>query len=128
MHFGFHAVAQSGTLSEQKRRDINKLHSSCVAGVIGALLLSFSPVPLPPTCLDCRAVTLISRSAGLEIPTKEEGHTEFEFGDVNGDGELDLVSVGDHGSPYVNSDQHGIMVWLGDGAGSWSVHQFGNFG
>jgi len=74
------------------------------------------------------AVTLISRSAGLEEPSKEEGNTEFEFADVNGDGELDLVSVGDHGSPYVNSDQHGIMVWLGDGAGSWDVHQFGNFG
>lgn len=74
------------------------------------------------------AVTLISKSAGLQIPNKEEGNTEFEFGDINGDGELDLVSVGDHGSPFVNSDQHGIMVWLGDGAGSWTVHQFENFG
>jgi FG-GAP-like repeat len=74
------------------------------------------------------AVTLISRSAGLQLPSKEEGHTEFEFGDVNGDGQLDLVSVGDHGSPYVNSDQHGIMVWLGDGNGGWAVSQFGNFG
>lgn len=77
---------------------------------------------------ECTAVTLVSRSAGLEVPIKEEGNTEFEFGDVNGDGQLDLVSVGDHGSPYVNSDQHGIMVWLGNGAGSWSVHQVGNFG
>jgi hypothetical protein len=74
------------------------------------------------------AVTLISKSAGLQLPSKEEGNTEFEFGDVNGDGHLDLVSVGDHGSPYVNSDQHGIMVWLGDGSGAWSVHQFGYFG
>lgn len=74
------------------------------------------------------ALTLQSRSAGLELPTKEEGRTEFEVGDVDGDGELDLVSVGDHGSPFVNSDQHGIMVWLGDGAGNWSVRQFGNFG
>lgn len=81
---------------------------------------------LVPT--DSESVTLVSKSAGLEFPSKEEGNTEFEFGDVNGDGELDLVSVGDHGSPYINSDQHGIMTWLGDGAGNWSVHQFGNFG
>jgi len=73
-------------------------------------------------------VTLVSKSAGLDVPSKEEGNTEFEFGDVNGDGELDLVSVGDHGSPNFNSDQHGIMTWLGNGEGNWSVHQFGNFG
>jgi len=33
------------------------------------------------------------------------------MGDVNGDGNPDLVSVGDHGSPNVGTDQHGIMVW-----------------
>lgn len=74
------------------------------------------------------AVTLVSKSAGLEVPNKEEGNTEFELGDINGDGHLDVLSVGDHGSPYVNSNQHGIMVWLGDGAGHWAVHQYGNFG
>ena len=79
-------------------------------------------------CPQSTAVTLINKSSGLELPSKEEGNTEFEIGDVNGDGQLDLVSVGDHGSPYVNSDQHGIMVWLGDGSGNWAVHQFGNFG
>ena len=73
----------------------------------------------------CAAVTLVSRSSGLESPSKEEGNTEFEFGDVNGDGELDLVSVGDHGSPNFNSDQHGIMTWLGNRAGAWTVHQVG---
>jgi len=74
------------------------------------------------------AVTLISKSDGLEDPTKESGHTELEFGDINGDGHLDIVSVGDHGSPWINSDEHGIMVWLGDGSGSWSVIQSGDFG
>lgn len=74
------------------------------------------------------AVTLVSRSAGLAVPNKEAGNTELEFGDVNGDGFLDLVSVGDHGSPYVGTDQHGIMVWFGDGAGNWSVVQTGEFG
>ncbi len=73
-------------------------------------------------------VTLVSRSTGLDSPDKEEGKTEYELADFNGDGHLDIVSVGDHGSPFVNSDQHGIMVWLGDGNGTWTVHQSGNFG
>jgi hypothetical protein len=87
------------------------------------LLMSLITLSLP-----LGAVTLVSRSNGLEIPEKEAGHTELEMGDVNGDGYLDIVSVGDHGSPWVNSDEHGIMVWLGDGAGNWSVIQTGEFG
>ncbi|OPL18110.1 MAG: hypothetical protein AVO35_06290 [Candidatus Aegiribacteria sp. MLS_C] len=74
------------------------------------------------------SVTLVSRSSGLEIPEKESGHTELEIGDINGDGHLDIVSVGDHGSPWINSDEHGIMVWLGDGGDSWPVVQTGEFG
>ena len=72
------------------------------------------------------AVTLLSKSDGLEIPIKEGGHTELEIGDINGDGNLDIVSVGDHGSPYIN--EYGIMVWLGDGGSTWSVLQSGYFG
>jgi hypothetical protein len=74
------------------------------------------------------SVTLVSKSDGLEVPQKEGGNTEVEVADIDGDGYLDLISVGDHGSPYVNSDQHGIMVWFGDGGGSWSVVQTGEFG
>lgn len=74
------------------------------------------------------AVTLVSRSQGLELPSKEEGNTEFEVADVNGDGYPDIVSVGDHGSPYVNSDQHGIMTWTGSRNTVWTVYQYGDFG
>jgi hypothetical protein len=70
----------------------------------------------------------VESSTGLQPPTLEGGRTDVEMGDVNGDGHIDLVSIGDHGSPYVNSDQHGVMVWFGDGAGSWSVFQNGDFG
>lgn len=56
------------------------------------------------------------------------GATEVELGDVNGDGCPDLVSVGDHGSPFVNTQQHGVTVWLGDCAGGWTLVQSGNFG
>mgnify|MGYP002750004243 CR=1 FL=1 len=75
-----------------------------------------------------RQVTFIEKSTGLNIPEKEGGGTELELADINNDGHLDIICVGDHGSPYVNSDQHGIMVWLNDGEGTWSVIQVGNFG
>jgi PKD repeat protein len=73
-------------------------------------------------------VTFVEKSTGLNNPEKEGGNTELELADINNDGHLDIISVGDHGSPYVNSDQHGIMVWSGDGIGTWSVSQVGDFG
>jgi hypothetical protein len=75
-----------------------------------------------------RGVTFVSKSSGLQVPAKEGGKTELELADINNDGHLDIICVGDHGSPYINSNQHGIMVWLGDGEGTWSVNQVGNFG
>jgi len=76
----------------------------------------------------CGAVTLIQRSIGFNLIDWEEGHCELELGDVNGDGHLDLLSVGDHGNPNVNSTEHGIICYLGDGLGTWTAHQYGNFG
>jgi len=73
-------------------------------------------------------VSFIEKSSGLETPAKEGGDTELELADINNDGHLDIICVGDHGSPYVNSGQHGIMVWLGDGENTWSVNQTGDFG
>ena len=78
------------------------------------------------TTLGMRAY--IESSAGLEPPRFEGGRTEIEFGDVNADGHLDIVSIGDHGSPFVNTDQHGVMVWYGDGRGNWGVVMTGRFG
>ena len=80
------------------------------------------------SALPARRLAYVESSTGLVPPTMEGGGTELEMGDVDGDGRLDLVSIGDHGSPYVNSDQHGVMVWFGDGAGSWSVVMVGEFG
>uniref|UniRef100_A0A7V4E4J6 VCBS repeat-containing protein n=1 Tax=candidate division WOR-3 bacterium TaxID=2052148 RepID=A0A7V4E4J6_UNCW3 len=67
-------------------------------------------------------------SNGLIPPTLEGGRLEIEMVDINCDGNLDLISIGDHGSPYINTDQHGIMVWFGDGRGNWQVYMNGNFG
>jgi hypothetical protein len=73
-------------------------------------------------------LSYVDRSTGLQTPAMEGGDTELEFGDVNGDGQVDIASIGDHGSPYVNTGEHGVMVWFGDGAGNWSVYQSGDFG
>ncbi len=67
-------------------------------------------------------------AAGPLTPFMEGGRTELEWGDVNGDGHPDLVSIGDHGSPNINSQQHGVMTWLGDGASGFAVIQVGDFG
>ncbi len=67
-------------------------------------------------------------SVGVEPPTLDNGHTEVEFADVNNDGNIDMISIGDYGSPYNGTDQHGIMVWFGDGTGAWSVSMVGDFG
>jgi hypothetical protein len=48
--------------------------------------------------------------------------------DLNKDGQPDIVSLGDHGNPNVNTQEHGLMVWFGDGAGGWNLVQNGSFG
>jgi len=77
---------------------------------------------------DGAGVAYVESSSGLTPPSLDGGRTELEMGDVDGDGRLDLVSVGDHGSPHVGTDQHGVMVWFGDGAGAWTVRMVGDFG
>ena len=49
--------------------------------------------------------------------------------DVDGDGHVDLGSVGDHGSPFIGTGQHGIMVLAGRRPGKFlSVRMSGDFG
>ncbi|UCD19196.1 MAG: VCBS repeat-containing protein [candidate division WOR-3 bacterium] len=79
-------------------------------------------------CTVLHALEYVESSVGLQDPQWESGRTELELADINEDGNVDILSIGDHGSPYVNTLEHGIMVWFGDGTGSWSVFQNGNFG
>ena len=72
----------------------------------------------------------VEASRGLDIKL-DGGRAEIEFADVNNDGNVDIVSIGDHGSPFVNTQEHGVMVWFGDGLGQhgqWTLFQNGNFG
>ena len=61
-------------------------------------------------------------TSGLDAVTFEIGLTELEAGDVDRDGRIDLVTIGDHGSPRVNATEAGIMVWKSNGVsptGRW---------
>ncbi|MBC8329644.1 MAG: VCBS repeat-containing protein [Planctomycetes bacterium] len=86
----------------------------------GAVRVAPQPLPEP--------LRYLESSNGLGNPQMDGGPTEVEMGDVNGDGFPDLLTIGDHGSPYINTQMHGVTVWFGDGAGNWSVFQNGNFG
>lgn len=86
------------------------------------ILISSSNNPPPP-------ISYSESSAGLQSILLDGGRTEIEMADINMDGHIDLLSIGDHGNPYVNTQEHGIMVWFGNGTGSnWVLFQNGNFG
>ncbi len=76
-------------------------------------------------------VGYVESSTGFrDNPVLEGGRTELEFADINNDGNIDILCIGDHGSPYINTDEHGAMAGLtglcfstviSDTAGSQSV-------
>ncbi|NQS98346.1 MAG: T9SS type A sorting domain-containing protein [candidate division Zixibacteria bacterium] len=99
---------------------IIKHNLSSIFPLIVAIIITF---PLPSCAID-----YIESSNGLTDPRWEGGRSEFEMVDVNADGNIDIVSVGDHGSPYINTQIHGIMVYFGDGCGAWNLTMNGYFG
>lgn len=59
----------------------------------------------------------------------EGGNTQMRLADVDQDGHLDLISIGDHGSPNINTNQHGVMTYFGDGTGTnFQLSMNGGFG
>ncbi len=90
---------------------------SCCIGLTLALILSTNVSALDYELSD----------NGLNAVTWDEGRSKFEFADLNNDGHIDFLSVGDHGAAVVNN-QHGILVHFGDGTGRWNVVMNGEFG
>lgn len=88
----------------------------------------FMLIPYLLFCMVGFALDYIESSQGLNNPQMESGRTELEMADINNDGNIDILSIGDHGSPYVNTQEHGVMVWYGNGQGLWNVYQNGDFG
>lgn len=67
--------------------------------------------------------------SGLSSVTFEMGNTELELGDIDGDGDLDIVTIGDHGSPNINATEGGIMVFKNGGTGlTWNLTKSGSLG
>jgi hypothetical protein len=73
-------------------------------------------------------ITYVESSGGLASPEWEGGRTELEFADMNGDGNIDIITIGDHGNPGIQSGEQGLMVYFGDGQGHWVCQMGGNFG
>ena len=89
--------------------------------LVVAAILALSPAPP-------QQLSYVSASSDLQTLALDGGGTELEMADLNGDGHPDLVHVGDHGSPYINTQEHGVTLWLGDGRGGWTLLQEGDFG
>ena len=64
---------------------------------------------------------------GLDAVEWDGGRTEYEFADIDNDGHVDILSIGDHGAG-ISERQHGILVHFGDGTGRWRVEMRGEFG
>jgi len=85
-------------------------------------------VVLASASLTAQTLSYFRLTNGLDNPYFEGGRTTFRMDDINMDGHLDILTIGDHGSPFVGSNQHGICVWFGDDQGNFENYMTGDFG
>jgi len=87
------------------------------------ILVAFSTLFLSAQNLSYTRIT-----NGLNMPEFEGGRSDCRFDDINMDGHPDIITMGDHGNPGIGSNQHGIIVWFGDGQGNFQNFMTGNLG
>ncbi len=80
-------------------------------------ILLLSVISLPFAGVRSQITYTVDKNAFLGV-SLEGGNTQARLADVDGDGHLDVVSIGDHGSPNTGGSENGIMVWFGDGTGT----------
>jgi hypothetical protein len=95
---------------------------SCLPCIWLIIVFFVSPVSRSQTLSYSRII------AGLDAPSFEGGRTDFAFSDINDDGHVDILSVGDHGNPNISSDQQGLLIWFNQGDGTFENYMNGNFG
>src|SRR3972149_6576214 len=81
-----------------------------------------------PLSADTGPIAFTDSSSGLGSVKWEGGNSELKFADWDGDGNPDIITIGDHGNPKINAGEDGLMVYRGDGQGGWSLKQGGGFG
>lgn len=99
-----------------------------LALLVSCLALDCLPVPAVNGSAEPKALTYTESSPAAGQPTFEAGNSEVEMGDLNGDGNVDLISLGDHGNPLIQSTEEGILIWLGNGQGGWTYVHAGSLG
>jgi hypothetical protein len=92
--------------------------------IISAILGIFLSIQV----LFAQPLTYSRITSGLQTPEFEGGRSDFRMDDINMDGFVDILTIGDHSCPNSAPYQHGIMVWFGDGQGNFVNFMSGDFG
>lgn len=87
-----------------------------------AICLFLSPA------IQSQTLSYLRTTAGFTTPTFEGGRTDFAFSDINDNGLVDILSIGDHGNPLIGSTQQGLLVWFNNGDGTFTSFMTGYFG
>ncbi len=116
-------TATSITVCNKLDRSLNQIHFL-------PYLLSFLFLPFFPFISYSQPLSYTIESTSLQpLIGWDGGAAGFEINDINDDGFLDILSVGDHGSPFINTQEHGIMIFFGNGTGTgWTLSQVGDLG
>lgn len=92
------------------------------------LLIIATLAIFPRPALQSQTLSYSRLTSGLNVPTFEGGRTDFTFNDINDDGHVDIISIGDHGNPNIGSTQQGLLIWFNQGNGVFQNFMTGYFG